>query len=195
MRVTCQYQKHAGMKQLKSGRIRRRWTTLGKDSLSRRIPKGPLCLYNLPSMTTFNGWKRIAGLGTLISHALLAGCILLNAPSASAQESKTTAELTVAAAADLSTALKEIGDLYEKKTGIKVKLSFGASGALTQQIQNAAPFDLFFSADIAYPQKLGEAGLCACAHETNLAADLPCGGGRAEDAERGDAVGQRCEAG
>jgi molybdate transport system substrate-binding protein len=60
----------------------------------------------------------------------------------------------VAAAADLSSALKEIGDNYEKKTGVKVKLSFGASGALTQQIQNGAPFDLFFSADMEYPRQL-----------------------------------------
>jgi molybdate transport system substrate-binding protein len=60
----------------------------------------------------------------------------------------------VAAAADLSTALKEIGDNYEKKTGVKLKLSFGASGALTQQIQNGAPFDVFFSADMDYPRQL-----------------------------------------
>ncbi len=60
----------------------------------------------------------------------------------------------MAAAADLSAALKEIGDRYEKKTGVKVELSFGASGALTQQIQNGAPFDLFFSADMDYPRHL-----------------------------------------
>jgi len=66
--------------------------------------------------------------------------------------------LVVAAAADLSTALKEIGGLYEKKTGVKVKLSFGASGALTQQIQNGAPFDLFFSADMDYPRQLIASG-------------------------------------
>jgi molybdate transport system substrate-binding protein len=64
----------------------------------------------------------------------------------------------VAAAADLSTALKEIGDNFETKTGAKVKLSFGASGALTQQIQNGAPFDLFFSADMDYPRQLIAAG-------------------------------------
>ena len=67
-------------------------------------------------------------------------------------------ELVVAAAADLSAALKEIVENYEKKTGVKVKLSFGASGSLTQQIQNGAPFDLFFSADMDYPHQLIAAG-------------------------------------
>jgi molybdate transport system substrate-binding protein len=83
----------------------------------------------------------------------LAACLLL-AASGWAQESKDSPQLVVAAAADLSTALKEIGGNYEKKTGVKVKLSFGASGALTQQIQNGAPFDLFFSADMDYPRQL-----------------------------------------
>jgi len=54
----------------------------------------------------------------------------------------------------LNPALQEICDSYEKKTGVKVKISFGASGALTQQIQNGAPFDLFFSADMDYPRQL-----------------------------------------
>jgi molybdate transport system substrate-binding protein len=64
----------------------------------------------------------------------------------------------VAAAADLSAALQEIGNAYEKKTGVTLRLSFGASGALTQQIQNGAPFDLFFSADMDYPRQLIAAG-------------------------------------
>jgi molybdate transport system substrate-binding protein len=63
-------------------------------------------------------------------------------------------EINVAAAADLSAALQEIAANYEKRTGVTVKLSFGASGALTQQIQNGAPFDLFFSADLEYPRHL-----------------------------------------
>ena len=63
-------------------------------------------------------------------------------------------EINVAAAADLSSALQEVAAGYEKRTGVVVKLSFGASGALTQQIQNGAPFDVFFSADMDYPRQL-----------------------------------------
>jgi molybdate transport system substrate-binding protein len=63
-------------------------------------------------------------------------------------------EINVAAAADLSAAMQEVAANYEKRTGVVVKLSFGASGALTQQIQNGAPFDVFFSADMDYPRQL-----------------------------------------
>jgi molybdate transport system substrate-binding protein len=67
-------------------------------------------------------------------------------------------EISVAAAADLSVALQEVATAYEKRTGVVVKLSFGASGALTQQIQNGAPFDVFFSADMDYPRQLISGG-------------------------------------
>jgi molybdate transport system substrate-binding protein len=67
-------------------------------------------------------------------------------------------EINVAAAADLSAAFQEIATNYQKRTGVVVKLSFGASGALTQQIQNGAPFDLFFSADMDYPRQLIASG-------------------------------------
>jgi molybdate transport system substrate-binding protein len=92
------------------------------------------------------------------SRVLLAACVFLSTLSGWAQEKNGSPELVIAAAADLSSALQEIGDSYEKKTGVKVKLSFGASGALTQQIQNGAPFDLFFSADMDYPRQLIAAG-------------------------------------
>ena len=72
-------------------------------------------------------------------------------------------EINVAAAADLSAALEEVASNYEKRTGVKVKLSFGASGALTQQIQNGAPFDVFFSADMDYPKQLIAGGLADAA--------------------------------
>src|SRR5271167_3000027 len=68
-------------------------------------------------------------------------------------------DITVAAASDLNYALKDLASRFEKQTGDKVTLSFGSSGNLYSQIQSGAPYDLFFSADIAYPQKLANAGL------------------------------------
>jgi len=68
-------------------------------------------------------------------------------------------EITVAAASDLQFALQDIAARFEKDTGAPVKLVFGSSGNLFTQIQNGAPFDLFFSADIEYPQRLQTSGL------------------------------------
>ncbi|HYM77904.1 MAG TPA: molybdate ABC transporter substrate-binding protein [Candidatus Dormibacteraeota bacterium] len=88
------------------------------------------------------------------SHrALIVVCLLLTPTLLCSQEQRAP-QLTVAAAADLSAALQNIGSSFEKQTNIKVRLSFGASGALTQQIHNGAPFDLFFSADMDYPRQL-----------------------------------------
>ena len=68
-------------------------------------------------------------------------------------------EITIAAASDLSFAFREIATEYEKSSGNQVRLTLGSSGNFYAQIQNGAPFDLYFSADIAYPRKLEEAGL------------------------------------
>jgi molybdate transport system substrate-binding protein len=68
-------------------------------------------------------------------------------------------EITIAAASDLNFAFREIATEYEKASGNQVRLTLGSSGNFYAQIQNGAPFDLYFSADIAYPRKLEEAGL------------------------------------
>jgi molybdate transport system substrate-binding protein len=68
-------------------------------------------------------------------------------------------ELTVAAAADLNFAFKELIAEFEKQTGEHVKLTLGSSGNFYSQISNGAPFDLYFSADIGYPKKLVDEGL------------------------------------
>src|SRR5512146_1786752 len=63
-------------------------------------------------------------------------------------------QLTVAAASDLQFAFHDLGARFEKQTGIPVRVTYGSSGNFTTQIENGAPFDLFFSADVQYPQKL-----------------------------------------
>jgi molybdate transport system substrate-binding protein len=67
--------------------------------------------------------------------------------------------LRVAAAADLQFAMNDLASQFEKKTGTKVAASYGSSGNFRTQIQNGAPFDLFFSGDVLYPQQLVSAGL------------------------------------
>lgn len=68
-------------------------------------------------------------------------------------------DLTIAAASDLNFAFKDLVGEFEKKSGVRVKLSLGSSGNFFSQISNGAPFTLYFSADIRYPQRLEEAGL------------------------------------
>ena len=63
-------------------------------------------------------------------------------------------QLTVAAASDLQFAFHDMGAQFQKQTGIAVRVTYGSSGNFTTQIENGAPFDLFFSADVQYPQKL-----------------------------------------
>jgi molybdate transport system substrate-binding protein len=67
--------------------------------------------------------------------------------------------ITVAAAADLQFVFQDVTARFQKDTGHEVKVIYGSSGNFFAQIQNGGPFDLFFSADIGYPQKLEAAGL------------------------------------
>jgi molybdate transport system substrate-binding protein len=68
-------------------------------------------------------------------------------------------EITLAGASDLQFAFQDVAARFQKDTGKSVKLIFGSSGNFFAQIQNGAPFDLFFSADTDYPRKLEAAGL------------------------------------
>ncbi len=68
-------------------------------------------------------------------------------------------EITVAAAADLQFAMQDVTARFQKETGKSVKVIYGSSGNFFQQIQNGAPFDMFFSANLDYPKKLEAAGL------------------------------------
>ncbi len=67
--------------------------------------------------------------------------------------------LTVAAASDLQSVFPALAAQFEKQTGRHVTVTFGSSGNFFAQIQNGAPFDLFFSADIDYPKRLDAASL------------------------------------
>lgn len=68
-------------------------------------------------------------------------------------------KVRVAAAADLKFAMDDLAAQYRRQTEAAVEITYGSSGNFFSQIQNGAPFDVFFSADIEYPRKLEAAGL------------------------------------
>ncbi|SNS41461.1 molybdate transport system substrate-binding protein [Noviherbaspirillum humi] len=85
---------------------------------------------------------------------LLPAClILLLAFPASA------ATLTAAVAANLQPAFGEIQAAFRQASGHEIKPVFNSSGRFVAQIKNGAPFDLFLSADMMYPESLHKEGL------------------------------------
>jgi molybdate transport system substrate-binding protein len=97
-----------------------------------------------------------------IRRVVIGLLVLAASAAALAQGPASTSDrrLDVAAAADLKFAMDELAGAFGKAhPDIAVSVSFGSSGNFLSQIQNGAPFDLFFSADIEYPKRLAEAGL------------------------------------
>lgn len=72
------------------------------------------------------------------------------------------AKLMIAAAADLQFAMRELTDAFHRENpAVAVDVVTGSSGKFYEQIVHGAPFDLFFSADIKYPEELRKQGLTA----------------------------------
>ncbi len=68
-------------------------------------------------------------------------------------------QVRIAAASDLKWALEEAKQAFERDTpSVTCTLTFGSSGNFYNQLTQKAPFDLFLSADIAYPTRLVEQG-------------------------------------
>jgi molybdate transport system substrate-binding protein len=63
-------------------------------------------------------------------------------------------QITIAAASNVQYALEEIKPIFEQDTKCSIKTIYGASGKLAFQIRTGAPFDVFVSADINYPDSL-----------------------------------------
>jgi molybdate transport system substrate-binding protein len=123
--------------------------------------------------------RSVAAIGAML---ILAGCAAAGAspspsPSAAAPGSPPGATVSpdptvtptptplagrvvVAAAADLRFAMEDLIATYvAANPGVTVEPTYGSSGTFFTQITEGAPFDLYFSADAAYPRRLEEAGL------------------------------------
>ena len=66
--------------------------------------------------------------------------------------------LKVAVAANLQSVIKVLGQDFKQKTGIQIEPIVGSSGNLTAQIRNGAPYDVFLSADMTFPETLFKDG-------------------------------------
>ena len=68
-------------------------------------------------------------------------------------------QLRVAVSANAQFVSLKLKEEFKKETGIDADLTVSSSGKLTAQIEQGAPFDVFMSADMKYPQELTDKGL------------------------------------
>ena len=67
-------------------------------------------------------------------------------------------EVQVAVAANFVAPMQKIAAEFEKDTGYKAQLAFGATGKFYAQIRNGAPFEILLAADDTTPEKLEKEG-------------------------------------
>jgi molybdate transport system substrate-binding protein len=82
---------------------------------------------------------------------LLAASLFLFSPAFSQN-------LKVAVAANLQAVIKILQSDFKSKTGITIEPIVGSSGHLTSQVKNGAPYDVFLSADMIFPEVLFKEG-------------------------------------
>lgn len=68
-------------------------------------------------------------------------------------------EISVAVASNFAAPMERIVELFQKESGLSVKVSLGASGKLYAQIKGGVAFDAFLSADEEIPKRLQQEGL------------------------------------
>jgi molybdate transport system substrate-binding protein len=73
----------------------------------------------------------------------------------------TQTKITIAVAANMQYAIEAVKNEFNKTDKTEIDVVLGASGKLTQQIMAGAPFDIFISADTAFPKKIADTGLAA----------------------------------
>lgn len=96
------------------------------------------------------------------------GLLALVPGFAAAAIAQDKAPLTVFAAASLKESMDEAATAYQRRTGIPVRVSYAASSALARQIEQGAPADVFFSADLEWMDYLQQRGKIDATQRRNL---------------------------
>ena len=73
-------------------------------------------------------------------------------------QSKKSEKISIATAANMQFAMNELCTAFTEKSGINCDIIISSSGKLTAQIKEGAPYDLFVSADMKYPEDLYRSG-------------------------------------
>ena len=94
----------------------------------------------------------------MLTRRLALACLAILSTNC-AREPGAKPELTVAAAANLTNVFGEIARAFESQANVHVVFSFAATGDLTRQIENSAPFDVFAAADTEHVDRLNHKGL------------------------------------
>lgn len=97
---------------------------------------------------------RARAVSGLVALALLATACSGDAPAVTADE-----PLLIAGASDLLPAFTVLGEDFEAATGEEVVFNFGSSGQLAQQLIEGAPMDLYASANVAFVERVLDAGV------------------------------------
>jgi molybdate transport system substrate-binding protein len=86
--------------------------------------------------------------------AALVCALLLDSEAAGSGKNAARAQITIAAAANVRFTLEALKKEFKRETGIGVESVYGASGTLAERIRGGAPFDVFLSADMGFPDSL-----------------------------------------
>ena len=87
-------------------------------------------------------------IGRPVVRKVLLVCVLAVFPGVA------LADVLLAAASSVRAPVESLISTYKNQTGNSVRVSYGSSGNLTHQILRGAPYDIFLSADLGFPQKL-----------------------------------------
>jgi molybdate transport system substrate-binding protein len=95
-------------------------------------------------------------------------CFVATVAFLTSQTSVQAEAINVFAAASMKTALDQIDTAFQAKTGTEIVATYGSTATLAKQVEEAAPADIFISADIKWMDELASKNLIKTESRKNL---------------------------